>query len=276
MRFLSVCLLILSICPALLKAQTYSEWIESSFKYLDENRLDSAEMALKNALKAEPDYPVNAFLFHNLGTVQRRQGKNEEALQSYTLALTRYPENTVFLSARASLFSDKGDFKNALLDYNTLLEKEPDNEEALYQRGLLYLEIKNFELSERDFGRMMELNPQSFYARLGFASLYKIEGLYTDAEKIYNYLEEKEPDNPAIYAGRAELFLLTEKGGKALSDSNKAIRLSDETGNAYLYILRSKAKLLLHEKKSAAEDIEKAMVLGYDPEEAAALLKFTK
>jgi tetratricopeptide (TPR) repeat protein len=275
MKYFPLFLLILSVCSGL-NAQTYSEWIESSFKYMDENRLDSAEMALKKALKAEPNNPINAFIFNNLGTIQRRQGENKEALQSYTLALTRYPENNVFLSARASLFSEMGDLKNALLDYNTLLEKEPNNEEALYQRGLLHLNMRNFELSERDFGRMMDLNPQSLYARLGFASLYKIEGLPDEAEKIYNYLEDKEPDNPAVYAGRAELFLLIEKGGKALSDINKAIRLSDGKESAYLYIIRSKAKLLLHEKKSAAEDIEKAVSLGYDAQEAAALLKFTK
>jgi tetratricopeptide (TPR) repeat protein len=259
----------------MLNAQTYSEWIESSFQYIDENRLDSAEIALKNALKKEPDNQMNAFLFNNLGTIQRRQGKTEDALHSYTLALARYPKNSTFLSARASLFSETGDFKNALLDYNTLLDEYPNDEEALYQRALLYLSMKNFELSKKDLDRIIELNPQSFYARLGFGSLYKITGRYDDAEKIYNYLEEKEPNHPAVYSGRAELFLLTEKGGKALSDINKAIRLSNEKENPYLYIIRSKAKLLLHEKESAAEDIQKAITLGYDHKAGEELLKFT-
>jgi tetratricopeptide (TPR) repeat protein len=275
MRILLAFVLVLTIHPGL-NAQTYSEWLEFSFRYIDENRLDSAEIALKNAMEKEPDNTLNSFLFNNLGTIQRRQGKTEEALRSYTLALSRYPKNLIFLSDRASLFSETGDFKNALLDYNTLLDIEPNNEEALYQRALLLLNMKNFEASERDLGKIMELNPQSFYARLGFASLYKIEGLYEDAEKIYNYLEDKEPDNPAIYAGRAELFLLTEKGGKALSDINKAVRLSGEGENPYLYIIRARAKLLLHEKKPAADDIQKAVLLGYDKQEAENLLKFTK
>jgi tetratricopeptide (TPR) repeat protein len=275
MKFSYPLLLALSIGWTL-NAQTYSEWIESSFQYIDRNRLDSAEIALKNALKKEPDNQMNALLFNNLGTVQRRQGKTEEALRSYTLALIRYPKNSTFLSARASLFSEKGDFKNALLDYNTLLDEYPENEEALYQRALLYLSMKDFERSEKDLERMMELNPQSFYARLGFGSLYKIAGRYDDAEKTYNYLEGKEPDHPAVYSGRAELFLLLKKGGKALSDINKAIRLSNEKEDPYLYIIRSKAKLLLHEKKSAAEDIQKAIALGYDRAAGEDLLKFTE
>jgi len=275
MKFFFTVLLILSVSLRL-NAQTYDEWIESSFKYIEENALDSAEFALKKALQEEPDNRLNAFLFNNLGTIQRRQGKNEEALSSYTLALIRYPKNSTFLNSRASLFSEIGNFQSALLDYNILLEVEPNNEEALYQRGLIHLNLKNFELSEQDFGKMMELNPQSFYARLGFASLYKIEGVYDDSEKIYNYLEDKDPDNPAIYAGRAELFLLMKKGGKALSDVNKAIRLYGEVEDPYLYIIRSRAKLLLHEKKSAAEDIQKAIALGYNSEEAESLLKLTK
>ena len=257
-------------------AQTYDQWIEISFKYLDENRLDSAEMALINALRTAPDHALNAFLFSNLGTIQRRQGKNAEALQSYTLALNRYPKNPVFLSDRASLFVEMGDFKDALLDYNVLLEEEPRNEDALYQRALLLLSMKDFESSERDLKKLMELNPKSLPARLGFASLYKIEGRYDEAEKIYNYLENSEPDNPALYAGRAELFLLMEKGGKALADVNKAIRLSKDAENPFLYILRARAKLLLFEKQSAAEDIQKAISLGYNREEAANLLKLTK
>ncbi|MDR0412876.1 MAG: tetratricopeptide repeat protein, partial [Dysgonamonadaceae bacterium] len=207
MKFSYPLLFILSICLRL-NAQTYSEWIEYSFVYMDKNQLDSAGLALENALKADPDNQMNAFLFNNLGTIQRRQGKPDDALRSYSLALARYPKNAVFLRARASLFSETGDFKNALLDYNTLLEESPDDEEALYQRALLYLSMKNFESSEKDLERMMTLYPKSFYARLGFGSLYKITGRYDDAEKIYNYLEEKEPDHPSVYSGRAELFLL--------------------------------------------------------------------
>ena len=269
--FLTI-LLILSVWFNL-TAQTYTEWIEFSFKYIDENKLDSAEIALKNALNLEPANSKNPFLFNNLGTIQRRQGKNKEALESYTLALNRYPKNIVFLSARASLFSEIGSFNNALIDYCTILDENPNNEEALYQRGLLYAGRKEFDKSAQDFYKMLELNPQSLYGRLGLASLYKIEGNYTEAEKIYNYLEDKEPEIAGIYSGRAELFILMEKGNKALSDINRAIRLSENQENPYLFIIRAKAKLLLFEKKPAAEDIQKAISLGYDKEAAKVLLE---
>ena len=245
-----------------LYAQTYSEWIEFSFQYVDENRLDSAETALQNALRTEPDNPLNAFLFHNLGTIQRRLNKNKEAFDSYSLALRRHPDQPVFLADRASLLSEMKQFQAAAIDYNALLEIDPNNPEYLYQHGMTCLELKNYEQAEVDFKKMLENNPMNLYARLGLAALYKVQSRYDEAETIYNYLESKEPNLSDIYAGRAEIYLLREKGGRALSEINKAIQLSEKE-NPYFYMIRSRAKQLLLEKESAAEDVKKAIELGY-------------
>lgn len=240
-----------------------SKWIELSFHYLEQNKLDSAEIALKNELNRWPANPINPFLLNNLGTIQRRQGKFEEALTSYTAALGTYPKNKIFLSDRASLFAEMNKAESALLDYTALLQEYPNDEEALYQRGLLYLQVKNMEGAELDFQKMLELNPDGLYPRMGFASLAKFRGQYEEAEKIYNYLLDKEPELPQLYAGRAELYLLMNKGGKASDDATRAIRLSANSPSPYLYIIRYRAKLLLREKKGAEEDLKRAIELGY-------------
>jgi len=247
-----------------LLAQDKTDWLSLAFDYIEQNRLDSAEFALKNVLKNDPDSPVNPFLLNNLGTIQRKLGKLDEALISYTAALGQYPAQPVFLESRASLFAEMGHAQNAIIDYTTLLNENPNNEEALYQRGLLYLQIKNTDFAEADFRQMLELNPNSLYARRGFASLAKFRGDYEEAEIIYNYLLDKEPEDFNLYAGRAELYLLMKRPGKASADINRAIRLAgDNIQNPYLYIIRYRTKLLLHEKESALKDLEKAIALGY-------------
>ena len=70
-----------------LPAQTYEEWIQKSCDCIDKNDWMAAEEALKNAMREEPGNPANFALLCNLGTVQRRQGKKEEAVVSYTAAL---------------------------------------------------------------------------------------------------------------------------------------------------------------------------------------------
>ena len=250
-------------------AQNETDLLSLVFDYIEQNRLDSAEIALKAVLKNDPNNPLNPFLLNNLGTIQRRIGKHDEALLSYTAALGTFPKQPVFLESRASLFAEMGRAHNAIMDYSALLNDNPNNEEALYQRGLLYLQIKNTDLAETDFQRMLELNPNSLYARNGFASVAKFRGDYEDAEKIYIYLLDKDPENFNLYAGRAELYLLMQRPGKASTDINRAIRLAGENSqNPYLYVIRYRIKLLLHEKESALKDWEKALSLGYKEDEA--------
>jgi tetratricopeptide (TPR) repeat protein len=233
------------------------------FQSVERNQLDSAEFYLKAVLKNDPTGQLNPFLLNNLGTIQRQLGKYDEALLSYSAALGQHPQNVVFLENRALLFAEMGNAGNAIMDYSALLEVKPDDQETLYQRGLLYLQLKNSDKAESDFRRMLELNPDGLYARMGFASLAKLRGDYPEAEKIYNYLLDKEPENAGLYAGRAELYLLMEKPGKASSDATQAIRFSLKE-DPYLYVIRYRAKMMLHDKKSALEDWEKARNLGYE------------
>ena len=251
-------------------AQNGRDRLSKAFDYMEQNRLDSAEIALKAVLKNDPDNPLNPFLLNNLGTIQRRIGKREEALLSYTAALGTFPTQPVFLESRASLFVEMGQARNAILDYSTLLDNNPNNEEVLYQRGLLYLQIRNTDLAESDFRRMLEMNPNSLYARRGFASLAKFRGDYEEAEKIYNYLLDKEPKDSNLYAGRAELYLLMGKPGKASADINQAIHWAgDNSPNPYFYMIRYRANLLLHEKETALKDLKKAIALGYKEKDEA-------
>ena len=264
--FLFLCTFSLS-----LSAQSYNHWIEKSFDYIDTNRLDSAAFAIKEAMRLEPAHPVNALLLSNLGTLQRRSGDAAGAILSYTAALSRSPRHTTFLANRASLFAEMGQPENALIDYSVLLEQNPADEDALYQRGMLYMQLKNYEAAQADFERIVELNPQTLDGRIGITSLCKIRKEYDEAERIYIYLMDRVKDNPELYAGRAELYLLMGKPGKAINDINQAINLQPDA-NPYIYVLRARIKLRQFEKTAAAEDIKKAVSMGYDPEEGQRLL----
>ena len=87
-------------------AQTYEKFVEKSFDFLDKNDLVSAEESLRAAMRLEPGNPNNYALLMNLGTIQRRQGKLEDALLSYTAALSRHPNNEAILENRAGLYTE--------------------------------------------------------------------------------------------------------------------------------------------------------------------------
>jgi tetratricopeptide (TPR) repeat protein len=256
-------LTILLPLSAIVSAQTDSAAINLSFLHLEAGRLDSAEFYLKRALASDPDSPLNPLLLNNLGSVQRSAGKTAEALESYNLALIQSPDNAVLIESRASLLTETGHAERAILDYSALLNLQPTSQEALYQRGLLYLQTGNDALAEADFEKMLGLNPDGVYPRLGYAALAKFRNQLDEAEKIYSFLIDKQPTDPQFYAGRAEVFLLAGKGGKASADATHAIRLA-ATDNPWYYMLRYRAKLMLHEEKSAAADLKKAVELGYE------------
>lgn len=65
-------------------AQSYEELIEKSYDFLDKKDLVSAEESLRAAMRLEPGNPMNYALLTNLGSIQRRQGKLQDALLSYT------------------------------------------------------------------------------------------------------------------------------------------------------------------------------------------------
>ena len=263
MKILAI-FLFFTVVTQSLYSQTFDEWVDLSFKCLDESDLPAAEAALVSAMRQEPSNPLNTMLLTNLGTIQRRQGKYKEALNSYNAAMGIAPESIVLLSARAELFSEMNQPEKALIDYTTILRINEHNEEARYKRGLLYLQMKNYGLAQADFEEILEINPKTYYGRAGIASLYKLRGEYDESERIYIYLLENFPDLVDLYAGRSELYILMNRPGRAMSDIDKAIRLQgEENPNPYLYIIRSRVKELQFEKKGAEEDRAKAAKLGY-------------
>ncbi len=273
---MKICLLLIGlfVCLGNSLAQSYEELLEKSFDFIDKNDLPAAEASLKAAMHKEPANPLNYALLTNLGTVQRRQGKLEEALLSYTSALSRHPQDVMILENRASLYAELGETEKALNDYNTLLIVAPENQEALYSRGIIYIQMQQYLWAEQDFDKILEINEKSVRARLGHAILEKMRGNYLQSERILNYLINEMPREWILYEERADLYFMMGKNARAMADINKVFIESKPTAN--LYVLRGKIKLAQYEKERAADDFKKAESMGYDKETIAELMKLTQ
>ena len=235
-------------------AQSYEELIEKSYDFLDKKDLVSAEESLRAAMRLEPGNPMNYALLTNLGSIQRRQGKLQDALLSYTAALSGRPNNPTILENRASLYSELGETEKALNDYDALLIVEPTK--------------------EQDFDKILEMNEKSVRARLGHAILEKMRGNYEESERIFNYLISQMPRDWLLYEGRADVYFMMGKNARAMADINKVF--IESTPSASLYVLRGKVKLAQYEKESAAKDFLKAQEMGYDQTIIDELMKMTK
>ena len=272
-------LLSLGLCLACafqhLAAQSYVDFVEKSYEFLDKEDLPSAAESLKAAMRLEPGNPNNYALLMNLGTIQRRMGKPEEALISYNAALGQQPQNLLILENRATHYTDMGEIEKAITDYKTkILSINPDHQEALYCRGMLYLQQKLFVAAEDDFERIVNINERSIKGRFGYAILEKLRGNYNESERIFNFLINEMPRAWYLYEGRADLYFMMGKNARAMADINKLFVESEPT--ATLYVLRGKVKIAQYEKESAAQDFRKALEMGYDPKVIEELLKMTE
>ncbi len=274
MRILFVILVGIILCAQGLSAQTYEEMIKKSYEYADANDFPAAEEALKAAMRLEPANKFNFALLTNLGTIQRRQGKLDDALISYTAALSQRPKDELILINRAELYTEMNETEKAIGDYNTLIINYPTHEQGHYNRGLLYINSGEFLLAQADFEMIVDTYKDTFLGRFGYAILEKARGNYDESEIIFNYLGDKYPDNMRVLEERAELYFLTKRNARAIADLNKIFKATAEP-SAELYMLRGRVKLAQYEKESAAIDFKKARDLGYNEEAVEKLLKET-
>ncbi len=256
-------------------AQTYEQCIGKSVDHIERNRLDSAEYTLKKALQTDPSNPNNASLLMSLGVIQRESGRYEDAYMTFTAALNNYPDSKLVLHNRAALLCDMERYDEALNDYSEILRLDPSNVQAYYRRGVLHLERKQRDLAEADFRKAQQIDPDNMYALLSNALIYKLDDNWTEAEKMYSRLIDKNENvTSTFYLNRAECYVNTNQIFKASADLKSAE--PGERQNPYFYFLRGRVRLAQYDKLAAKADFEKAKQLGYAPEIADEWIKKAK
>ena len=177
-----------------LKAQSYTDYIDSSFIYIEAGNLTKAENALLKALRTEPANPGNVLLLSNLGTIQQR----------------------------------------AKDDYSSILFIDEKNEESLYRRGLIFLELNDTASARRDFEQLLSLNTKSANARIGLAALMKCRGFYFQAIDLYTQVIRSNPNMASLYLNRAEAYYYNRQYNRAAEDIDIALQLTPEDPLVYV------------------------------------------
>lgn len=266
-----------SVFPA--ASQTYNELCEQAIAATEQDSLQQAEDLIRQALKLEPKNPHNALLFSNLGTIQRSQGRLEQALESYTFALNFTPRSVPVLLNRATLYMEMGKEDHARVDYSLVIDLDKDNQEALRMRAYIYMKMRDYKLARADYLSLLKLNPTDFNGRLGLATLEQKEGKYPEAlallnglltDKDYTQLETQ----AVLYVARAGVEIDAGQPDLALIDLEEAIKLDASQAEAYL--MRGQLYLSQQKKKLAKEDLEKAVSLGVAPGDVRDLLQQCK
>lgn len=248
----------------------YYAYLDSAQTYIDKEDWSIAEDYIRKSIQSEPANPNNSLLISNLATIQRRQGKLQDAIKNYTLAIDMTPNAITLLNNRASLYVETNQIDKALNDYNKIVTIEPDNEEARYNIGMIHLEKNNFKEADHQFEEILRYHPGSLLSSEGKAFLYKAAGNYAKAATYYSEVIKSSP-SATLLANRADCYLMLKKLSEAADDINSAIQITPDDG--YLYLLRAKLKKMRYENEESKKDVQSAIDHGVDPSIAKELLK---
>ena len=270
-----ICLyMVMMLVGCQLSAQTYDELISRAMSAVEADSLYQAESLFKKALQKEPANLRNALLFSNLGTIQRRMGKNKEALESYSLALNLTPYSKTMLLNRASLYLEMDYLDKAYVDYCNVIDLDAKNQEALQFRAYIYMRRRQHQDARNDYQSLLEAVPGDKTARIGMAMVNQKLQRYRESLEEFNRLIVDYPQDVSLLKARAELEVEMNTLELALLDLESAVKLAPN--DAEIYVMCGDIYIAQGRNREAYRAFEKAIELGVPRPELQERLKASK
>lgn len=238
---------------------TYYLMLDSAQTMIDQRQWAQAEACFTRALAADPTHPANSMVLSNLATLQRYQGRLQDAIKNYTMALDLTPNAVTLLLNRAATYIQVGDTPAAIGDYERVCTLDPTDVEARYSLGMLAIETHDFKAAEDWFNQIQRINPNSGLASEGLGMLHKTQGQYTKAIQCLTEVIKAKPD-AHLLANRADCYLTQKQLNLAEEDIRNALAITPD--DAYLYVLRAKLNKLRFNRDDCERDIQLAVDHG--------------
>jgi tetratricopeptide (TPR) repeat protein len=241
-------------------AQTYEELANHAIEAAGKDSLALSEQLFEQALKLDPSNIRNSMLLSNLGTVQRRLGKNEKAIDSYTLALNLAPYSVTILMNRADLYLDMNYWDKAYIDYCNVIDIDPKHLDAHLFRAYINMQRRSYQEARTDYKVILEEKPGHKTALIGLAYLDQKELRYRDALEGFTRLITDYPEDASLWKARANLEIEMNTLDLALLDLEKAASLAPN--DAEVYVTCGEVYLAQKRRREAYVAFEKAISLG--------------
>ena len=198
--------------------------------YRTQHDLKKAEHFYLKSIESNPE--KSFFAYNGLGLLQREQGKNEDALESFQAAIDIEPSsgdayanmattlrsmgrvfeaiplyekalsidslNPVTLTGYGMALELDGKESQAMEAYAKVISSCPDFADAYARKGAIEIGRKDFKAAESSLRKATELNPEHFEAWLNLGVVLYNEKLYLEAMEAYRKAIILNPKSPEV------------------------------------------------------------------------------
>ena len=241
----------------------YYAFVDSAQHYINAKQWNRAEHF------SEPSNPSNSLLLSNIATIQRRQGRLDEAIRNYSMAIDLTPNAVTLLLNRAAVYTLVDSIALAQADYERIMTIDPADVESRYNHGMIALNFGDPKTAERDFDDILRINPNSGLAKQGQGYLQKHAGNFDKAVECFSEVIKVKPSS-TLLANRADCYLATKHLNEASLDIANALELDPD--DPYIYILRAKLNKLRYNRSDMERDLKLAVAHGIPESEARSLI----
>jgi predicted O-linked N-acetylglucosamine transferase (SPINDLY family) len=187
--------------------------------------LAQAEEFYKQLLKQRPDYS-SAWI--NLGQLQRKQGKDTEAIGSYQHA-SKLPKPPVELFFNlGNLYLAQSKFEKALVEYKQVLQLYPDHLAALQQKGMALRMAGRLQEASDVFGLVLHKTPNHHASLLERGNIERALRRPESAKQSYQQLVHHYSDDWKSHYAMARLLFDLKEVENGQGYLNRAIELSKD------------------------------------------------
>ncbi|MCB2183419.1 MAG: tetratricopeptide repeat protein [Desulfobulbaceae bacterium] len=144
----------------------------------DLGELEEAESIFSKVIRLQP----SAEAHHGLGLIHRKQGKQNDAVQSFQKALEINPDGIDSWRNIGIIYTEKMEFEKAIDVYEKIINQKPDDTESLNKLGLLHQKCGKLEEAVSFFRKALQLQPDFLEARASFAETLE---KYNKPEEAY-------------------------------------------------------------------------------------------
>lgn len=247
----------------------YFALIDSAQNCIDNKQWNRAERFFLDAIRSEPGNPSNSLLLSNIATIQRRQGRLNEAIKNYSMAIDLTPNAVTLLLNRAAVYTLIDSIALAQADYERIMKIDDRDVESRYNHGMLALNTGDSKTAQHDFDDILRINPNSGLAKQGQGYVFKHAGEFEKAAQCFSEVIKVKPTS-TLLANRADCYLATKRLNDASLDIANALELDPD--DPFIYVLRAKLNKIRFNRADMERDIKLAVAHGITEKEARELI----